>query len=96
MPRVIQTPSAVRDLLAIGDWIAEHNLGAACDFYDDVDRVLKLLSQHPLLGEAVDDLAPGVRRHSLGTYLLFYRPLSDGVELIRVLHGSRDIDNLSQ
>jgi hypothetical protein len=26
--------------------------------------------------------------------LLFYFPLSDGVELVRVVHGSRDLDRL--
>ncbi|MGB8353529.1 MAG: type II toxin-antitoxin system RelE/ParE family toxin [Chthoniobacteraceae bacterium] len=24
-------------------------------------------------------------------YLIFYRPIDDGIELIRVLHGARDI-----
>ena len=31
---------------------------------------------------------PGFRR-----YLVFYRPIDDGVEIIRVLVGSRDLDN---
>jgi toxin ParE1/3/4 len=46
------------------------------------------------MGEAVDNLAPGVRRHSLGDYLLFYRLCGEGIELIRVLHGARDVDHL--
>jgi len=27
-------------------------------------------------------------------YLIFYRPLSDGVEILRVTHGARDIARL--
>jgi toxin ParE1/3/4 len=92
--QIIHTPSAIRDLNAITDWIAEHDLGAALNFYDDVDRILTLISRYPLLGQAVDHLQPGLRRHTLGDYLLFYRPRGDAIELIRVLHGTRDIDRL--
>ena len=27
-------------------------------------------------------------------YLVFYRPVADGIEILRVLHGARDIDDL--
>lgn len=27
-------------------------------------------------------------------YLIFYRPLDDGVDIIRVLHGRRDLENM--
>ena len=91
--KVIRTPAAVRDLAAITDWIANDNLDAALRFYDEVDRVLGLIARYPMLGEAVDHLAPGLRRHMLGEHLLFYRLIGDQIELIRVLHGARDIDS---
>ncbi len=91
MAHIIHTPSAIR---AVTDWIAEHNLNAALEFYDEVDRILALLVRYPLMGEAVDHLQPGLRRHTLGEYLLFYRPLGEGAELVRVLHGSRNIGQL--
>jgi toxin ParE1/3/4 len=94
MPKLIRTPAAVRDLVSITDWIAADNLDAALRFYDEVDRLLSLIARYPRMGEAVDQLGPGVRRHTLGDYLLFYRLSGDGIELIRVLHGARDIDRL--
>ena len=94
MSRIVITPAAIRDLRSITDWIAGHNLGAALNFYDEVDRLLSLFSRYPYMGEAVDHLQPGLRRHTLGDYLLFYRPLDNAIELVRVLHGSRDIDRL--
>ena len=94
MAKITYTPSAIRDLNAITDWIAEHNLEAGLKFYDEVDRILSLLACYPLMGEVVDHLQPGLRRHTLGDYLLFYRPLGDSIDLIRVLHGSREIDQL--
>ncbi len=30
----------------------------------------------------------------LRKYLVFYRPITDGIEVIRVLHGARDIDGI--
>jgi toxin ParE1/3/4 len=94
MPRVIRTPAAVRDLTAITDTIAADNLDAALRYYDEVDRRLGLIARYPRMGEAVDHLSPGMRRHTLGDYLLFYRLRNDAIELIRVLHGARDIDRL--
>lgn len=94
MATVIRTPSAVRDLAAIADWIATDNLDGALQFYDEVDRVLSLIARYPFMGEDVEHLGIGLRRHSLGDYLLFYRYLNSQIELVRVLHGARDIESL--
>ena len=53
-----------------------------------------LITRYPKIGEAVEHLGPGVRRQTLGDYLLFYRVAGRQIELIRVLHGARDIDRL--
>jgi toxin ParE1/3/4 len=39
----------------------------------------------------VEVIAPGVRLFPLGSYLIFYRPLNDGIEVARLLHGARHI-----
>lgn len=94
MLRVTRTPAAQRDLAAITDWIAADNLDAALRFYDEVDRLLHLIARYPEMGETTEPLGKGVRRVTLGDYLLFYRQLGDAVDLIRVLHGARDIQSL--
>jgi len=43
------------------------------------------------MGRKVEELAPNLRSFPIGSYLIFYRPVEDGIELIRVLHGARDI-----
>ena len=43
-----------------------------------------------------DELAEGLRSFAVGRYVIFYRPISEGVEIVRVLHGSRDIDAIFQ
>jgi len=94
MLRVSRTPAAERDLATITDHIAADNLSAALSFYDEVDRLLRLIAQYPQMGEAVEHLAIGLRRQTLGEYLVFYRQIGDTIEVIRVLHGARDIDRL--
>lgn len=41
-----------------------------------------------------DDLLPGVRAWAVGDYLIFYRIEPDAVEILRILHGARDLDEL--
>ena len=81
-------------MAAIANYIAQDNLDAALRWLDDLDQMLQLLSEHPLLGEDVSSLRPGVRRYVIGSYLIFYRPTNEGVLVIRVLHSARRIEDL--
>lgn len=45
-------------------------------------------------GRSREELAPGLRSLAFGRYVVFYMPLPDGIDVVRVLHGSRDIDAL--
>jgi toxin ParE1/3/4 len=94
MPRVYRFRQAEEDLLAIARFIAQDNPSAASRWLDEVERILSLVATQPLMGEAVDRLRPGLRRILHGNYLLFYEPLEDGIGLVRVVHGSRQIEKL--
>jgi toxin ParE1/3/4 len=50
-----------------------------------------MLSDHPHAGQRRTELRPCLRSFPVGNYLIFYRPLRGGVELVRVLHGARDV-----
>ena len=78
----------------IAVYIARDNPPAAERWLEGIDRLLRLLAGNPNLGQAVDHLRPGMRRHTYGRYLLFYKPQSDGILLYRVLHGARKIEDL--
>lgn len=95
MPCIIRTPAANRDFSTIVTYLADKNLNGALNWIEGVDRILGLLADHPLLGEAVDHLGEGVRRHTFGSYLLFYKPIENGIEVQRILHGSRTIESLT-
>jgi hypothetical protein len=42
------------------------------------------------------ELAAELRSLPVGKYTIFYLPLSNGVQIVRVLHGARDIDAIFQ
>ena len=45
------------------------------------------------MGRKRDELLPNLRSFPVGSYLIFYHPINQGIEVVRVLHGSRDIPN---
>ena len=92
MPRVRRRPLAKADVLQIWDHIADDSLTAADHWVDRLDEEFRLLATQPMMGRARDELASGVRSFPFGRYVVFYVPLDDGIDVVRVLHGSRDID----
>ena len=56
----------------------------------------RLLAHHPGMGGSREDYGPWIRRHNVsGTrYYVIYALEPDGIEIVRILHGSRDIDQL--
>ncbi|MBN9062451.1 MAG: plasmid stabilization protein [Rhizobiales bacterium 65-9] len=82
------------DLIGIWRYVAEQNPRAADALLDRFDRRWRLLSEHPLSGPPRDDVLPGLRHLVVGAYLTLYR-VSDGrVEILRVLHGARDLADI--
>jgi toxin ParE1/3/4 len=94
MARVLRTASAEADVLAIAEYIARDKPSAAEDWVEELDRILAQIAQSPLIGENVEYLVPGMRRHCFGRYLLFYVPVEGGIEFRRLLHGARKIESL--
>jgi toxin ParE1/3/4 len=96
MPIVVKRPKALGDLAQIWDYIADDSEERADAFIATIDAKFQMLSQHPTMGRLREELAPGLRSFPVGRYLVFYVPLSNGVDIVRVLHGARDIANLFQ
>jgi toxin ParE1/3/4 len=93
MAKITRSRRAKADVLSIGRRIAEQSQSRAIAyrFLDKIDQKIKFLARHCLAGEARPDLAANVRVFSVGNYVIFYRPADDGSEVLRVLHGARDI-----
>ncbi|RUU43837.1 type II toxin-antitoxin system RelE/ParE family toxin [Mesorhizobium sp. M6A.T.Ca.TU.002.02.2.1] len=59
---------------------------------DTLERRWDLLTLHPFSGAPREDIAPGIRHLVVGEYLTLYRVGEDSVEILRVLHGRRNIE----
>lgn len=93
MGRILKTPEAELDLIEIWLHISEDNARAADRLWATFEQKFRLLSDFTGLGEARDELGTSIRSFPVGSYLIFYRPLSegDGIALLRVVHGARDL-----
>jgi len=82
-------PAASRDITEILD-DAEYPVPA--DWETELALLVEQLAMFPAMGRAWPELRPGIRSFVLGSFLVFYRFDATTVEIVRVLHGSRDIE----
>jgi toxin ParE1/3/4 len=82
------------DLLEIWLYIARDNVRAANRFTTKITDRFPLLARFPDIGQQRDDLHKGLRSFPVGKYIIFYQRQADGVLIVRVLHGARDIGRL--
>lgn len=99
--RLVVRPLADTDTDAAADYLArEANLDVALRFLHALENAYSQLREHPLLGTEVKAfrvrllglrfwLVPGFER-----YMIFYLHTPGLVEVVRVLHGARDLGPL--
>ena len=100
-PRIEKRSPAYQDLRRHALYLAaEAGARVATRFLDSAERAFLTLAKMPGMGRVrcfphaeVGELRswaiPGFER-----YLIFYRALPDGIEVIRVIHGMRDLERL--
>ena len=89
---LVRSDPAERDLLEIGRYIARDSVDSALRFLDRVDAALQMIQEFPGVGQARPEIAHGVQSFPLGQYLILYRVMDAEIQLLRVLHGARDIE----
>jgi toxin ParE1/3/4 len=87
-----RTRQAREDLLGIWDYVAADSAAAADRLLDELSDRFEKTSDFPELGRAADEIAPGHRVLTCGSYLLIYAVDKEAhvVDLVRVVHGARD------
>ena len=96
MSRCEFTPDARADLQQIHDFIAQDSPRNALRFIDRLEEQCYRLADHPYIGVGRSDFGPTHRSFTVpGTrYIVIYRPLDEGVEIIHVRQGSQDLGRL--
>jgi toxin ParE1/3/4 len=85
---------AVQDLDEISDQFAKTNIEAGEQFFQNFQRKCRMLVTFTKSGKSYDVIRPGLRGLPIDGYIIFYRILEDGVEILRVLSGRRDLPSL--
>ncbi len=92
MKRYQLTPAAEADLGEIFDYIRTDSPGAAQRVLVRVREAMRRLAEYPRIGHLREDLADrSLRFWPVYSYLIVYRPESRPLQIIRVLHGARDV-----
>jgi toxin ParE1/3/4 len=96
--RILKKPQVEDDLIAHFSHIARDKVEPAERFLRVAEESFDRLGADPLLGAKWESPLPrlaGIRVYPLPSpfrnYLVFYQPVEDGVEIMTVLHGARDL-----
>lgn len=88
------TESAVQDLEKIYDYIALDNIDAADRVKHRLQKRWCAAAENPGIGRKRDELRPNIRSLNEGSYLIFYRQIENGIEILRILHGAMNLEAL--
>ena len=85
---------AAKDINSICEYIARQNPAAASKLFDDIRRKCKLVASFPNMGKSYSKIAPRLRGFIVEDYIIFYYPRTDGIDIVRVVSGYRDLESL--
>jgi toxin ParE1/3/4 len=92
--RLRRLPRAIRDIEEIWQWIAADDVAAADRWVRLIVESTDRLTDFPNSGAPRPELAPGARSLVVGGYLVLYRVGPDSVDIVRVVHGARELSRL--
>lgn len=94
MSQVIYTPLAQSDLSEIFSFIAADNIEQSAKYLRLIDDKCHLLAKFPQMGKTRHEFFVNLRSFPVKSHIVFYQPIENGVEILRVLHKSRDISQI--
>jgi toxin ParE1/3/4 len=99
-PRITKHELAKTDLAEQAEYIRKDNPRAALRFLDAAEKTFEELASQPWLGGLEECTKPELaglrcwRIRGFEKHLIFYLPVPDGIQIVRVLHGARDIKSI--
>jgi toxin ParE1/3/4 len=101
LAKVFVRARARRDILSNAEDLEEHGGGETAQrFLDATQSTFEALAKMPKLGILCAFLRPALRRlrrwpvQGFENWLIFYRARRNGVEIVHLSHGARDIESL--
>ena len=95
MAKPVIAPLAKEDLRTTVRFIARDKPLAARRWLARIRAEFRMLARNPEVGERRTEFLSGdCRSFSFGNYVIFYRRIDRGIEVVRVVRGERDIRSL--
>ena len=88
-PVIRRSKLSEQDYREIWHYIALDSPDAADQFLRRLDAKLQVYAENPEMGTRRGNLSSGLRSFPVGNYVIFYRVVDGGIELVRTLHGAR-------
>lgn len=90
----IISPEASKDLDEITEYFVSCNLEAGERFVNAFEQKCKNLVSFPNMGRSYAEIEPSLRGVLIDRYIILYRLIEDGIEIVRVVSGYRDLESL--
>lgn len=94
--KVVLLRGASRDLDDVWSYVAQQSgsIDIADRLLNQIEESILRVGRLPGIGRPRPELGTGLRSVSVGSYLLFYRQRNGKAEIVRVVHGNRNLELL--
>ncbi len=89
--KIIYTKQALLNLREIRRYIERDNTQAAKNTVRDIRKKCHTYASNPYIGRLSAEYGENVRRFPCGSYVVFYESIEDGIAIVHVFHGARNL-----
>lgn len=94
MRRFRLSRASKNDLTEIAEYIAADNPQAAKHVLSQILLHLERIGSQSGMGQRCEQFGERMRRFPVGNYVIYYRTTPNGISVVRVLHGHRNVDDI--
>jgi toxin ParE1/3/4 len=91
---VRRTQKTDDDIEEIVNYVSLDSPKAALSWLEGIEGKFEAIGMTPGLGVSRPEVRAELRSFSFGNYLILYRKVEGGAEIVRVMHGARDWQKL--
>ncbi|MEH2612008.1 type II toxin-antitoxin system RelE/ParE family toxin [Bradyrhizobium sp. AZCC 1693] len=94
-PAIVWSPEALADIDHLWDYYVQAaGRGTADRILREIAKAIAVINDFPLAGRARDEIRSGLRSLATAPQIVFYRLKDDRPEIVRVLDGRQDIEEI--
>jgi toxin ParE1/3/4 len=94
MTRCSISPRAIQDLDDISNYFVDRNINAGEQFLQEFTKKCRNLASFPTMGRIYSHVRLDLRGIPLQGYVILYRLIDDGLEIVRVVNARQDLVGL--